>query len=171
MQPKIALAATSGSAGSTSALLYVELRADVCGWFLNANARHYRVAFFMLENFYAHAPAVLYRSVTDDVYGAWVRDEPPASHVIRCPLPEAVVHQIEPVKSKLMHDWLSFHDGVADASCLGETAGANPPGREHAVSIKAARLNRLTRGPAGLQYATPGFDANVLEYLQTFRRD
>lgn len=155
----------------TSALLYVEVRADVCGWFLDATVRHYRVAFFMLENFYAAAPAVLYRSVTDDVYGSWVRDEPPPSHVIRCPLPENIVHQIEPLKSKLMQDWMTFHDGVADTPhATGPSRpDATPP--EHAVSIKPGKLSRLKHDAGGLHYATPGFDDNVRDYLQKFRRD
>ncbi|MBC7514171.1 MAG: hypothetical protein H7234_07020 [Herminiimonas sp.] len=171
MQSKIALAATSGNSGSTWALLYVEVRADVCGWFLDATARHYRVAFFMLENFYATAPAVLYRSVTDDVYGSWVRDEPPATHIIRCPLPENVVHEIEPLKSKLMQDWLTFDDGptlLPNAARLPKQDAGRP---ECAVSIKPSKLSRLKRGTAGLHYATPGFDANVVDYLQKFRRD
>lgn len=171
MQAKIALAATSGSSGSTSALLYVEERADVCGWFLDATARHYKVAFFMLENFYTLTPAVLYCSMTDDVYGSWVRDEPPATHFIRCPLPENIVHEIEPLKSKLVQDWLTFNHGIIAPpnSLQPPRSDATPP--ERMVNIKPGKLSRLKRGTAGLHYATPGFDANVADYLQKFRRD
>lgn len=170
MQPKIAIAATPGSSGSTSALLYVEVRADVCGWFLEAAVQQYRVAFFMLENFYASAPAVLYRSVTDDVYGNWVRDEPPASHTIRCPMQENIVHQIEPLKTKLMQDWLLFHDGANENRSLVAAITTNQIRPARTVSIKPGKLNRLTRSATGLHYATPGFDANVFDYLQKFRR-
>lgn len=171
MQPKIAIAATPGGLDAISALLYVEVHADVCGWLLESTAGCCSVAFFMLENFYAPAPAVLYRSVSDDVYGNWIRAEPPAAHIIRCPMPENIVHEIEPLKSKLVQDWLTFYDSADDrpVSALEQQLDTVPCTR--AVRIKPGKINRLTRDTAGLHYATPGCDANVLDYLQKFRRD
>ncbi len=171
MQPKIAIAASSGNPGAVSALLYVEVHADVCGWSMDAAAGCCKVAFFMLENFYAPLPAVLYRSVNDDVYGNWIRDEPPALHAIRCPLPENVVHEIEPLKSKLVQDWLMFHEDCADGTVVSQKRRPDAGHRCRIVGIKPEKVKRLTRDAAGLHYATPGFDANVLDYLQKFRRD
>lgn len=169
MQPKIAIAATPGGSGNISALLYVEVHADVCGWSLESTTMCYDIAFFMLENFYAPAPAVLYRSVNDDVYGNWIRAEPPASHVIRCPLPENIVHAIEPLASKLMQDWLMFYDGADDSAVSVRTQQSDAARCTCAVRIRPSKISRLTRDTAGLHYATPGYDANVLDTLQKFR--
>ncbi|MBC7415447.1 MAG: hypothetical protein H7327_10990 [Herminiimonas sp.] len=168
MQPKIYIAATGGAAGVTSALLHLESESDVYGWFLEATHHQFYAAFFMLEDFYAHRPAVLYRSCANDAYGDWVREHPPASNPMRCPVPEGMVHELERLKSKLVHDWLFFDSGADSATELA-AYGPHGPARR-AVNIRSRKLSRLAHSTGGWHHWTPGFDQNVLDYLQKYRR-
>lgn len=171
MQSKIYIAATPGPAGTTSALLHIEKQTDVYGWFLESVDLHFSAAFFMLEDFYAHRPAVLYSSVRDDVNGEWRRDQPPALHPIRCPVPENVIHDLEQQKSKLAQDWLVFHDEhhLPNNTDMKVYERHGMAGR--AVNIKARKLNRLCCSLLGWQHWSAGFDQNVMDYLLKFRRD
>lgn len=168
MQPKIYIAATAGATGTTYALLYIEVQADVFGWFLECTAGRFSAAFFMLENFYAHRPAVLYRSMSDDVYGQWIRDHPPAMVPMRCPVPESVLHELECLKSTLVQDWLFFAGEPGMANELATHERHDMTGR--AVSIKARKLSRLAYKNDGWQYWNAGFDRNMLDYLLKFSR-
>ena len=168
MQPKIYIAATTGSTGSTSAMLHLELDSNVYGWFLEASDRQVSAGFFMLENFYAHCPPVLYRSVADDVYGDWIRDHPPGNDLMRCPVPDCVVHELERLQSKLAHDWLYF-DGEPCSAV--ESAAYHQHGMDRrAANIRSRKLNRLVRDNGGRHHWTTGFDQNVLDYLQKYAR-
>lgn len=168
MQPKIYIAVTSGINGATSALLHLESERDVYGWFLESTDRRIAAGFFMLEDFYAHRPAVLYRSVVDDVYGDWIRDHPPGDLPMRCPVPESVVHELERLQSKLVHDWLFFE---SDPDSASERAACDGHGMvRRAVNIRARKLSRLVRSNGGWHHWTPGFDQNVLDYLQKYAR-
>lgn len=168
MQPKIYIAATSGAGGITSALLHIESESDVYGWYLEATDHQFSAGFFMLEDFYAHRAAVLYRSVADDVYGDWVRDHPPADNPTRCPVPESVMHELERLQSKLVHDWLFFRGEPGSAT---EFAGYGQHAVvRRAVNIRSRKLNRLAHGSGGWHHWTPGFDQNVLDYLQKYKR-
>ncbi len=146
MQSKIHVATTPGTTGSTLALLHLESQADVYGWFLASSGPQFFSSFFMLENFYAARQAVLYCSLQDDVYGHWIRDQPPASGHTRCPLPEDAMHELERLKSKLLSDWLHFADEplTAPDRALYEQHGM----LSRAVNVKAQRLQRLIREPA-----------------------
>ena len=168
MQPKIYIAATTGSSGTTTAVLYLELESDVFGWFLEANEHQVAAGFFMLEDFYAQRPAVLYRSLADDVYGHWIRDHPPGDDRVRCPLPESVLHELERLQSKLVNDWLFFENEPGSAmefAAYGQHAVVR-----RAVNIRSRKLSRLVRGNSGWHHWTPGFDQNVLDHLQKYAR-
>lgn len=168
MQPKIYVAATAGVNGTTSALLHIEAQSDVYGWFLESADRRFSAAFFMLEDFYAQRAAVLYSSMSNDAYGLWIRDQPPAAVPVRCPVPEHVVHDLERLKSKLVQDWLCFAGEPMDAAgtALYDRHGM----RARAVNIKPRRLTRLASGRNGWHHWSAGFDPNVLDYLLKFRR-
>lgn len=168
MQPKIYIAATTGSSGVTSALLHLEAQDVVYGWFLESTDRQVSAGFFMLEDFYGQRPAVLYRSVADDVYGDWTRDQPPGDHVLRCPVPDSLVHELERLQAKLVDDWL-FFEGEPGSAIEFAAYGQHRVVRR-AVNIRSRKLNRLVRSGGGWHHWTPGFDQNVLDYVQKYAR-
>jgi hypothetical protein len=165
MQPKIQIRYSPGQDGFVSALFYLELNADIYGWYTEARRHQFSAAFFMLENFYAARTAVLYRSAEDDVYGPWMSDSRAAGNQIRCPLPEPVRHELERIQSKFVQDWLFFEN---DPGASAEMA----PYRErrltpHAVNVRSRKLHRLEKNNGTLwEHSTPGSDSNVMDFLR-----
>lgn len=164
MQPKIFINYAPGQLGSVSALFYVESETDVYGWHIQADGHHFSAAFFMIENFYANRATVLYRSLEDDVYGAWTTDFPPTDHAVRCPLPEPVRHELERLQSQFVEEWLFFeNDPVAEPELAFYEKQPLPV---HAVNIKSRKINRLEKRKAEWEHSTPGIDANLVDFLQ-----
>jgi hypothetical protein len=164
MQPKIHLRYSPGPTGFVSAMFYVEVEADVYGWYAEARQRRFSAAFFMLENFYAPHTPVLYRSVEDDVYGSWIQDTIVSGEQVRCPLPEPVRHELERIQSVFVQDWLFFENDPE----------AEPERRIYderrltllAVNVKSRKLARLEKqGLALWEHSTPGSDPNVMDFL------
>jgi hypothetical protein len=164
MQPKTAICYTPGTQADIATLFYVVSDTDIYGWYLQAQPVRFSAAYFMIEDFYADRSARLYRSVQDDVHGMWISDRSPNGSEIRCPIPEAVGHELERIQSWFVKEWVFFeNDPAADLdSTLYERHGLPVA----AVNIRYKRLNRLDRSNAGWSHASPGVDLNIVEFLQ-----
>lgn len=169
MQPKVYISYAPGNSGSLFALLYFEDGADIHGWHIEARSVYFSAAFFMVENFYATRTPRLYRSVEDDVYGAWTIDNPPAPHEhIRCPLPESVAHELERMQSQFVDEWLFFrNDGDISAEAEAYAARGWPV---QEVNIRSRRVARLQRQNSHCVYVPPGIDLNVVQLLRKYWR-
>lgn len=168
MQPKIYLCQSEGRSAPFSACFYLEGNGELYGWRLYAKGHRFAAAFFMLENFYDSDRTVLYRSVEDDVYGAWMSDYPRRHEEIRCPLPDPVQHELERLQSLFVQEWLFFeNDPEADQDIsLYERQHL----AVHAVNVKFRKLSRLVRTQRRWEYRMPGFDLHLLDYLHKHLR-
>ncbi|MGB7480454.1 MAG: hypothetical protein WA924_09010 [Burkholderiaceae bacterium] len=168
MQPKIHISFFPRNAGSVSALFYVESEVDVYGWYAASNSRRFAAAFFMAENFYAKHTTVLHRSLHGDVYGPWIADYPPAHGKNRCPVPEAIRHELERLQFEFVDEWLFFRN---DPAVGGEIAAYQQQGLPlNTLNIKSKRLKRMSEYDSALCYATAGADLNVMEFLKKYLR-
>jgi hypothetical protein len=163
MQPKIQLRYSPDKTGFVSALFYIELGVDVYGWYAESLGRRFSSAFFMLENFYANRPAVLYQSMEDDVYGMWISDSPMTDHEIRCPLPEPVPHELERIQSQFVQEWLFFENDPAAATELAVYRNRDLP--LQAVNIKPRKLQRLGKTGGNWEHNTSGSNADIFELM------
>jgi hypothetical protein len=164
MQPKIYLSTVQETPARLTALFYVDSHSDIYGWQLIARQQSLSAAFFMIENFYAERTATLYRSMQDDVYAPWTVDYPLRRAPLRCPLPDALAHELERLQSLFVDDWLFFD--VDPDSGLERTACHTRGVPLLAANIRSRKLSRLHRSGRQLEHSTPGFDFNVLEFLE-----
>jgi len=166
MQPKVYISYSYGIPSSVTAMFYVEAEVDLYGWYLAAKERRLSTAFFMLENFYADRHPVLYRSKEDDVYDVWMTDYPPTKNVIRCPLPESLVHELERIQSGFVQEWLFFENDPDISEELAEYRGRGLP--VHAANIRSKKLRGLGNGNDSRQWihTTSGIDPNVADFLE-----
>ena len=164
MQPKIHIRYSPGRGGFVSALFYVELEADLYGWYAEAREHRFYAAYFMLENFYAPRTPLLYRSAEDDVYGPWLAESARSGNEIRCPLPEPVRHELERIQSKFVQDWLFFENDPAALTEL-ETYSERRLAPQ-AVNVRSRKLHRLDKRNETLwEHSTPGCDSNIMDFL------
>lgn len=168
MQPKLYISYSPVKAGSVFALFYYESGDDIYGWHLETRDHYFSAAFFVIENFYRQSDPRLYRSVEDDVYGAWTIDHPPTKNSIRCPLLEALRHELERQQSLFVEDWLFFGN---DTRIESELAAYQVQGLPvHEANIKWRRLHRLKKVGAEWIHASVGMDMNVVQYLRKYWR-
>jgi hypothetical protein len=168
MQPRLYISYSPVKAGSIFALFYFESGNDVYGWHLETRDHYFSAAFFMVENFYGQSEPRLYRSVEDDVYSAWTIDHPPTKDSIRCPLSEAVRHELGHQQSLFVEEWLFFgNDTGIDTECAAYQVQGLPV---HEANIKWRRLHRLKKFGAEWIHASPGMDMNVVQYLRKYWR-
>lgn len=168
MQPKLYISYSPDKAGSVFALFYCESGEDVYGWHLETRERYFSAAFFMIENFYAQREPRLYRSIEDDVYSAWTIDHPPTRDSIRCPLSDALLHELERLQSLFVEEWLFFGN---DTHIESERAAYQIHGLPvHEANIKWRRLNRLKKKGVEWVHASPGTDMNLVQFLRKYWR-
>lgn len=164
MQPKIYLSYTPDAPSRLTALFYVDVHSDVYGWYMVAGQQRMSAAFLMIEHFYAERTATLYRSTQDDVYAPWTVDYPLRPSPLRCPLPDAIAHELERLQSVFVDDWLFFDNDPANVT---ERATCRARGLPLlAANIQNRKLSRLHRSGRQLEHSTPGFDFNILEFLE-----
>lgn len=146
------------------ALMYVEHRSDVFGWYAQARRMNHTAAFFMIENFYAEHATRMYRSEQADVQGSWRREVPLAGDSMRCPLPEPFCHELERLHSSFVEEWLFFPGDPAHRAEVEEYRTRTLP--LHAFNIRPRRLRRLQRDQDGWSHDSAGSDQNILDFLQ-----
>lgn len=166
MQPKVHISFFPKDTVSIHAVFYVEAEADIYGWYGVGGSNRFSGAFFMVENFYATRATVLHRSVHGDVYGAWVADYPRNrdGDRNRCPVPEALRHELERIQSEFMQEWLFFKNDPDIDSELALYRTKDLP--INALNIRFNRLHRFTKREPDWSYSTSGADLNVIEFLQ-----
>lgn len=163
MQSKIFIQYIPGS-GALMALFYVELENDIYGWFMDAVDQRFSAAFFMLEHFYAVKQSLLYRSIEDDVYSPWRIDSPPQEHLIECPLPEPVRHELERLQSNFVEEWLFFATDPEAEKEIRQYDLCKIPVRH--VNIRQRKIRRMDQQESIWQYRTPGCDLHVVDFVQ-----
>ena len=165
MQPKVYVSYAQKRAHAVTALFYLEREVHLYGWYIAAGNRALSQAFFMLENFYADATPVLYRSLADDMYDPWAIDFPHPRSDIRNPLPADIGHELERLQSQFVDEWLFFAD---DGAAADECAAYHARGLQlHGANIKCRRLARLHQDCDEWVHVTPGADFNVADFIET----
>lgn len=168
MQPKIHISFSPQKTVSIYAMFYLETEADIYGWCGAGGGDRFSGAFFMVENFYATRATVLHRSVLGDVYGAWVADYPRNRDGDRCPVPEAMLHELERIQSEFMQEWLFFKNDPDTSSELALYRTKELP--INALNVRFHRLGRFIKREPTWSYASAGADLNVIEFLQRHLR-
>ncbi|HYD79474.1 MAG TPA: hypothetical protein VEC06_06680 [Paucimonas sp.] len=164
MQPKTYVSYSDEAPPSVTALFYLDAARDLYGWYLAGRERQVSAAYFMIEHFYADRLPILYRSIADDVYEPWTTDYPPKRNLIRCPLPDAVAHELEHLQSLFIQEWLFFD---SDPAIEAELAAYRARGLcVQAANIRSRKLNRLGREHGHWIHTTPGADFNVVYFLE-----
>jgi hypothetical protein len=163
MQPHTALRFSNTAPCHLEAVFFLSAQKDVYGWYAEAEGERQRAAFFMLENFYSDRTPLFYRSLQDDVYGDWVRDQPYYDKV-RCPLPEPLRHELERLQSNFVDEWLFFPEDPAASAEASAFAERGLP--VQSINIKSRRLARMERQQGEWVYATAPADRSMLDFLQ-----
>ena len=166
MQAKFCIRYDSDHRSLLSALFYVEAGSDLYCWYAQLCDHSLAAAFYVIENFYTDQPYVLHRSHEDDVHGAWETLSVNGIQSVRCPLPEALCHELERLQSRFIEEWLFFRDDpAAQPACQAYTAQQLPL---HAVNINLKKLTRMASAERIWQHHSAGFDENVLKLLQKY---
>jgi hypothetical protein len=169
MQPKIYISYSREKSGEVFAFFYFESHADIYGWHIEAKGQYLSAAFFMIENFYAENATHLYRSIQDDVFGPWTIDYPPTKdEVIRCPVPEALSHELESLQSRFVEEWLIFRDDPHRSADIVALESHGLPVQD--INISLRKLSRMDKSRPLWTYATPGVDRNVVDLLRKYWR-
>jgi hypothetical protein len=168
MQHKVYIAYSQGDSNFVTAMFYVEVDIDIYGWHMVARDHQVNTSFFMIENFYDDCTPNLYRSLANDVYELWVPDYPPANATIRCPIPDAVMHELERIQSHFIQEWL-FFDGDPDIG--SEIAAYRSCGLPvQAANIKYRKLNKFDKEAEIWTHKTPGADFNIPVFIERHGR-
>ena len=164
MQAKFCIRYASDLRSLLSALFYIEAGSDLYCWHAQLCDHRLDAAFYTIENFYADESHVLHRSLEDDVHGPWETLSVNGTQSVRCPVPEALRHELERLQSRFVEEWLFFHgDPAALHACQAYEAQQMPL---HAVNINLKKLMRMACEDRIWQHHNAGFDENVLELLQ-----
>jgi hypothetical protein len=165
IEPHVYLAFAPRGPGVMCALLYVEVKDSVYGWYVGAHGAEIVSQFFILEDYYSRAKTRLYLSVEDDVYGPWIQREAALDIPIGrpAPLPEELTHELERAQDAFIHEWLFYAEEVAVAVHASAYAAHDLP--VQAVNIRADRLNKLDAGDVVWTYASPGCNLNMVRAL------
>ena len=153
--------------GLLYAVMHFSEGADVFGWYIGSRDGEFVASYFMLQDYHAPRETNFFRSVEDDVYGAWL-------HVTRDgewavphppPVPEPLCHELARLQNEFIRHWLLFGgDPEPQAQAEAEALRA----RELAVrqvNIRASRLGKLRIEPAVWRYDSPNVQLNVLVEL------
>jgi hypothetical protein len=152
-------------AGLLCALFWFEKEDHVYGWFTGAKGHEHPAGFFMLEHYYSTRETVCYRSLEDDVYGAWLIASTGGEAPIDRPVPVSMelCHELERIQDAFVREWLLFEGAPGyeeQAAALQE--------RELpvlAVNIRPCKLGKLVMGGPVWTYSSPGADGHIVRFL------
>lgn len=150
--------------GLLYALLWLERRQDILGWFIGDREGEPVAAYFVLQDYYDRAGGAHFlRTLQDDVHGPWVEITPQGEVPRPQPaaIPEAVAHELQQLQQEFCRHWLFFrdepgHEAEAQALAARELAVRR-------VNIRPQRLEKLSHGAAVWRHDAPGTDLHVLE--------
>ena len=143
-------------------MLWFDHGPSVYGWYIGSRDGVPEASYFVLPDYYAVGPAVLYRSVQDDLHGPWVQITERADSELPHPppVPQALCHELARLQGEFIRHWLFFDDDP-DGETQARALNARELPVRH-VNIKASRLGKLRTAPAVWRYDAPGADQNVL---------
>ncbi len=169
MQSKFCIRYASDHHALLSALFYIEDGSDLYCWHAQLCDHNLIAAFYAIEDFYEEQTCVLHRSLEDDVHGPWVTLAADSTLLgVRCPVPEALRHELERLQSRFVEEWLFFeNDPASRPACRAYETQQLPL---HAVNINLKKLARMACADRVWQHHNAGFDENVLELVQKFSR-
>jgi hypothetical protein len=164
-EPYVHLAYAPRGAGVLCAAFWIVQGPHCYGWFTGAQAYEHPAAFFVLEDYYSTRDTVCYRSVEDDVRGAWLkvsaRGESPAEGP--GPVPEPLCHELEHMQDAFIREWLFYRDDPAHAEEAAELRERELPAV--GLNIRPKKLNKLQTGAPVWTYTSSGADLNVIGFL------
>lgn len=165
IEPLVYIAYAPRGPGVMCAMLYIEVKRSVHGWYVGSRGGEYPGQFFVLEDYYSTANTCLYLSVEDDVYGPWIRREVALDVPIGgpAPMPEELTHELEHAQDAFIREWLFYADEPRSARQARAYAAHDLPVQP--VNIRADRLNKLDAGDVVWTYAAPGCNRNVVRTL------
>lgn len=167
MQSKFCIRYASDHHALLSALFYIEDGSDLYCWYAQSCGHNLNAAFYAIEDFYEDHACVLHRSLEDDVHGPWVTLAEDSSLLgVRCPVPEALRHELERLQSRFIEEWLFFLDDPAALPARKAYEKQHLP--VNAVNIQLKKLARMACADRVWQHHNAGFDENVLELVQKY---
>jgi hypothetical protein len=164
--PRTFLSYRPFGAGLRCAMFYFEMGPDVYGWWIGPRHSKQYSAYYKLENFFTTGSALFYASGGMDLYGGWrflysartaALDEPVA-------VEQEAAHELERLQGMFVAEWLFFDDDPDTAHERAAYEKLKMPLRR--VNIRSHALTRLTGQDSEMQYRSPDFDIDVLDYLQ-----
>jgi hypothetical protein len=165
IEAHVHLAYAPRGAGLLYAVLWFAQGRDVYGWYVGMRDGVDEAAYFMLPGHVGGGPALLYRSVEDDIFGPWLQVTPHGESALphAPPVPQPLCHDLSRLQDEFVSNWLFFD---TDPGTGAEAQALNTKGLPvRHVNIRPSRLGRLTSGPVVWRYDAPGADLNVLDML------
>lgn len=159
------LAYAPRGAGLLYAMLWFCEGSSIYGWYIGSRDGVPEASYFVLPDYYAVTPTVLYRSVEDDLRGPWVKVTEEGDYKLPHPPPvsEALCHELVRLQDEFVRHWLFFDDDPDSETQVHALNARELPVRH--VNIKASRLGKLRMGAAVWRYDAPGADQSVLAHL------
>ena len=164
-EPHVYVAFAPRGPGIMCALLCIEMRRSIYGWYVGSHGGEYPAQFFVLEDYYSDQEINLYLSVEDDVYGPWIRRGVALDLPLDAPgpIPEDLTHELEHAQDAFIHEWLFYANEPRTAG--QERAYAARELSVQPVNIRADRLNKLNTDAVVWTYASPGCNRNAIRAL------
>ena len=159
------LAYAPRGAGLLYGVLWFAVGPSVYGWYIGSHGSLFEASYFTLLDYYAEKPAVLYRSIEDELHGPWVQvtDQGESELPHPPPVPQALCHELARLQDEFIRHWLFFDDDP-DSETQARALRARELSVRH-VNIKPSRLGKLQTAAAVWHHDAPGADLNVLVHL------
>jgi hypothetical protein len=166
--PQTFIAFAPFGVGILCALFYITRGSDVYGWWIGARDTEYRSAFFELEGYFTTRPTRFYATEGMDLYRGWrflYSSDPPLLDKL-ISVDDEVVHDLDRLQDLFLAEWLFFEEDAAVEEDRAEYERANFPLRH--VNLRTKRLGKFNQHEPTWIYRSPGFDMEVLRYLQRY---
>jgi hypothetical protein len=151
--------------GVMCALMYVEIKRSVYGWYVGARGAEFPSQFFILEDYYSDSKIRLYLSTENDIYGLWVQRQAALDAPVGRPAPiaEDLTHELVREQDAFVREWL-FFAGEPSAK-RDESAYASHDLAVQPCNIRADRLNKLNAIDLIWWYASTNCNLNMVRTL------
>ena len=159
------LAYAPRGAGLLYGVLWFAVGPSIYGWYIGLRDGLPEASYFTLLDYYAAKPAVLYRSIEDELHGPWVQvtEQGESELPHPPPVPQALCHELARLQDEFIRHWLFFDDDP-DSETQARALHERHLSVRH-VNIRPSRLGKLQPAPAVWRYDAPGADLNVLVHL------
>jgi hypothetical protein len=149
--PNVFLAYAPRGSGLRCAVAYLTAGSDAYGWFVGPREdTSVASGFFLLQDLYTAGEASYDAVQQDALHSRWALDE-------------ARRHALAGMQEAFAREWLFFRDDPRAAKELQAYAEAELAAGE--VSLRFARLAKLSKLQPNWTYYSPGFERTVLRHL------